>query len=52
MEKIEYCVICETIDEETIATEKYKFNGDIIPVCDFHYSMLQHSTDVLELLDE
>lgn len=52
MEKEDYCVICETVGVETIALKKIEFNGDLIPVCDFHYNTLENNPELLDLLDE
>ena len=39
-DKKKTCIICEAYDKEVEATHEAIFNGDLIPVCKFHYDKL------------
>ena len=38
--KKQRCIICEAQDIDRIARHLMEYNGDMIPVCDFHYKAL------------
>ena len=40
--KKQRCVICETQNIDKIARYYIKFNGDLIPVCEFHHDKLKN----------
>jgi hypothetical protein len=47
--EIKYCIMCEVNDKTKKATKFAKFNGDLIPLCDYHYKIYtkQHLEDLL-----
>jgi len=47
--KKQRCIICESQDIDKIAKYFIKFNGDLIPVCEFHNGVLKkHSRDIID----
>lgn len=45
------CLLCEVQDKIVESIDNIKFNGDCIPVCEYHYKLIKDET-LYNFLDE